>query len=84
MLNKVMFRLAVAAADVYQFAGRHDSPEFVLDFLYWLSRLLDPTKVADDCINPAMLMGISKSIGIPMEKLLEEDSDGSKGERGVP
>jgi len=79
MLNKVMFRLAVAAADAYQFAGRHDGPELVLDFFYWLSRTLDPTKVPDDCINPAMLEGISKSIGIPMEKLLEDDN-GAKGE----
>jgi len=78
-LNKMMFRLAVAAADAYQFAGRHDGPELVLDFFYWLSRTLDPTKVPDDCINPAMLEGISKSIGIPMEKLLEDDN-GPKGE----
>jgi len=74
-----MFRLAVAAAGAYQFAGRHDSPEFVLDFFYWLSRTLDPTRVPDDCINPAMLEAISKSIGIPMEKLLEDDN-GPKGE----
>ena len=76
MLSKrMMFRLAVAAADAYQFAGRHDGPGFVLDFFYWLSRTLDPTKVPDDCINPAMLQGISKSIGIPVEKLLEEDDE---------
>jgi hypothetical protein len=74
--KKMMFRLAVAAADAYQFAGRHDSPELLMDFFYWLSRALDPTKVPPDCINPAMLQGISKSIGIPMEKLLEEDDDG--------
>ena len=75
MLSKrMMFKLAVAAADAYQFAGRHDSPAFVLDFFCWLSRALDPTKVPDDCINPAMLEGISKSIGIPMEKLLEDDN----------
>ena len=76
LLKRTMFKLAVAAADAYQFAGRHDSPGFVLDFFYWLSRTLDPTKVPDDCINPAMLQGISKSIGIPVEKLLEEDKDG--------
>jgi len=77
MLSKrMMFRLAVAAADAYQFTGRHDGPELVLDFFYWLSRALDPTKVPDDCINPAMLEGISKSIGIPVEKLLEGDDDG--------
>jgi hypothetical protein len=72
------------AADAYQFAGRHDSPEFVLDFLCWLSRALDSTKVPPDCINPAMLQGISKSIDIPIEKLLEEDNDERKGQRGTP
>ena len=71
----VRSRLAEAVADAYQFAGRHDSPAFVLDFLYWLSRAIDPVKVPPDCINPAMLKGISKSIGIPLEKLLAEDGE---------
>jgi len=66
-------KLADIVADVYQFAGRHDSPAFVLDFLCWLCRLIDPVKVPPDCINPAMLRGIAKSTGIPVEKLLEDD-----------
>lgn len=72
MCDKVRFRLAVAAADAYQFTGRHNGPAFVLDFFCWLSRALDPEKVPPDCINPAMLKGIAKSLGMPVETLLED------------
>ncbi len=65
--------LADVAADVYQFAGRCDSPAFLLDFLHWLCRSLDPVKCPPDCINPAMLRGISKSLGILVEKLFERE-----------
>jgi hypothetical protein len=58
-------KLADIVADAYQLAGRLDSPGFVLDFLYRLCRWLDPVKVPSDCINPAMIRGISRSIGIP-------------------
>ena len=68
-------RLADAAASAYQLAGRRDSPAFVLDFLCWLCRKLDPVKVPPDCINPEMLRGISRSAGIPIEKLFEEEVD---------
>jgi len=74
-LKAVRSKLAEAVAAAYQFTGRHDSPALVLDFLYWLSRAIDPVKVPHDCINPAMLKGISKSIGIPLEKLLAEDEE---------
>ena len=65
-------RLGDAAANAYQFAGRHDSPAFVLDFLHRLCRVLDPVKVPPDCINPAMVRGLSRSIGIPLEDLFRE------------
>jgi hypothetical protein len=32
-------------------------------------------KVPPDCISPAMIRGISKSIGIPFERLFVEDDD---------
>jgi hypothetical protein len=66
-------RLADAVADAYQFAGGHDAPAFVLDFLCWLCRKIDPVKVPHDCINPAMLRGISKAIGLPVEELFKEE-----------
>ena len=66
-------RLGDAAANAHQFAGRHDSPAFVLDFLHRLCRVLDPVKVPPDCINPAMVRGLSRSIGITLEDLFRED-----------
>jgi hypothetical protein len=68
-------RIANIAANAYQLAGRLDSPAFVLDFFCWLCRVLDPVKVPPDCVNPAMIRGISKSAGIPVDKLFAEDID---------
>lgn len=67
--------MADIAANAYQLAGRLDSPAFVLDFLRWLCQALDPAKVPPDCVNPAMIRGISRSAGIPVEKLFAEDID---------
>ena len=68
-------RMADIAADTYQLGGRLDSPAFVLDFLCWLCRALDPVKVPPDCLNPAMIRGVSRSVGIPVKKLFAEDVD---------
>jgi hypothetical protein len=68
-------RLADIAANAYQLAGRLDSPVFALDFLCWLCRALDPAKAPSDCVNPAMIRGISRSAGIPVEKLFAENID---------
>jgi hypothetical protein len=80
MWDKAMLGLAVVVADAFQFAGRHDSPAFVLDFLHWLCRVLDPLKVPPDCINPAMPAGISRASGIPIEKFWGEQEDGLTGD----
>jgi hypothetical protein len=69
--------LADIVADAYQLAGRLNGPGFLLDFLYRLCRRLDPVQVPSDCINPAMIRGISRSIGIPFERLFVDDDDAS-------
>ena len=74
-MTGVRDRMADIAANAYQLAGRLDSPVFVLDFLCWLCRALDPAKVPPNCVNPAMIRGISRSAGIPVEKLFAEDID---------
>jgi len=71
-IPKIRFRLAEGAADAYQFAGKHNSPQFVLDFLHWLCRAADPIKVPPDCINPAMLRGLSRVLGMPVEDFFKE------------
>ncbi len=76
-------RLGDAAANAYQFAGRHDSPAFVLDFLHRLCQALDPVKVPPNCINPAMVRGLSRSIGIPLEDLFREDDGVSTATHGT-
>jgi hypothetical protein len=68
-------RLADIVADAYQLAGRLDSPAFVLDFLYRVCRRLDPVQVPLDRINPAMIRGISRWLGISVAKLFAEDED---------
>ncbi len=72
MKVRVRDKMADIAASAYQLAGRHDCPAFVLDFFHHLCRRLDPVKVPPDCINPAMLRGISRSIGIPLENLFKD------------
>lgn len=69
---RIRDKLADVASSAYQLAGRFNSPELVLDFLHRLCRRLDPVKAPPDCINPAMLRGISRSIGIPFENLFKD------------
>ncbi len=70
---RIRDKMADIAASLYLLAGRFNCPAFVLDFLHQFCRWLDPVKVPPDCINPAMLRGISRRIGITVEKQFEDD-----------
>ncbi len=74
MITKTRNSLADKTVYMYQFTGRHAGPGFVPGFFRRLCQALDPVKVPPDCINPAMLRSVSRSVGIPAENLLKEEN----------